>query len=165
MIAKLKQQKRGLKWVVFLFALIGMVAMTSGQPSGNSPSRQDLVGTWLLVGENGSVSNPPGALKRLKFITPTHWTITQSDEKTGVVVFHHGGTYTLKGNRYVETVEFANQNTASGIGRKAKYTIKLEGDLLKNDGIEGTPWKEVWKRQRVNDRVIDGAVEKAPKQR
>src|SRR4051794_19707609 len=74
------------------------------------PSRlaEDLTGVWVLVGRPGAVREAPEAGGRLKFRTGRHWVMTQADPKTGVVVMHDGGTYTLEGDRYSETLEYAN---------------------------------------------------------
>jgi hypothetical protein len=108
---------------------------------------KNLVGTWILVGEPGKVEEPPASGGRLKFCTGRHWVITEAEPKTGVTVFHHGGTYTLNGNNYAETVEYANGNTADLIKQTFKFTIKIEGDTLTQIGI-GNPWTEVWKRAK-----------------
>jgi hypothetical protein len=52
-----------------------------------------------------------------------HWLVTQPEPETGKVVFHHGGTYTLDGDSYVETIEYATENTADQI----KKTYKFKG--------------------------------------
>ena len=105
----------------------------------------DLIGTWILVGKPGEVGEAPKSGGRLKFLTGSHWIITQADPETGVVIFHHGGTYTLDGDNYAETVEYANENTKDLIKQTFKFTIKVEGDTLTQIGI-GNPWTEVWKR-------------------
>jgi hypothetical protein len=110
-----------------------------------SPLAKDLVGTWILVGEPGKVGEAPATGGRLKFWTGRRWTITEADPKTGVTVFHHGGTYTLNGDQYAETVEYAKENTKELIKQTFKFTIKIEGDTLTQTGV-GNPWTEVWKR-------------------
>jgi hypothetical protein len=91
------------------------------------------------------VTEAPAAGGRLKFLTGRHWTVTQADPMTGVVVFHHGGTYALRGNEYRETVEYANESTTNLLKQTFKFTIKVEGDTLTLTGV-GNPWTEVWKR-------------------
>ncbi len=71
--------------------------------------------------------------------------MTQADPKTGVTIYHHGGTYKLKGNEYFETVEYANENTAMLIGATFKCIIKVEGDTLTQIGV-GNNYTEVMKR-------------------
>jgi hypothetical protein len=105
---------------------------------------RSLIGAWVLVGEPGNVADPkPGA--RMKFWGAKNWVITQANPETGAVVFHHGGTYTLDGDKYVETITFANENTASLIKTELRFTIKVEGDTYTQLG-DGNPYSEVWKR-------------------
>jgi hypothetical protein len=106
---------------------------------------QDMIGTWILVGKPGSVGEAPRAGGRLKFFTGNHWCITQADPTNGVVIYHHGGTYTLSGGQYAETVEYANESTKFLIKKTLNFTIKVEGDTLTQIG-HGNPWTEVWKR-------------------
>ncbi|HWV98831.1 MAG TPA: M56 family metallopeptidase [Candidatus Acidoferrum sp.] len=144
MIANLRKTNRGLALAAVLFAGLGLITLTDAQP-GSFPLPNDLIGTWVLVGSPGAVGKPPPTGGRLKFLTGTHWCDTQADPKTGAVMFHHGGTYTLNGNDYAQTTDYANPSTANLIGKTGKFTIKLEGDTLTLIGI-GNPWKEVWKR-------------------
>jgi hypothetical protein len=69
------------------------------------------------------------------------------DPRTGVVVFHHGGTYKLDGDEYAETVEYAATNTANLIKQTYKFKIKVEGDTYTQTGINGQ-WSQVWKRAK-----------------
>ncbi|MES2924846.1 MAG: hypothetical protein V4819_25045 [Verrucomicrobiota bacterium] len=94
-------------------------------------------GAWELKFEDGS--------KRTKFIGGGLWTITQCDPKTGTVVFHHGGTYTLDGANYTETVVFANENTSNLKGNSHKFELTIEGDVIHQKGI-GNSWNEAWNR-------------------
>ena len=110
-----------------------------------SPLAKSLLGTWILVGEPGKVGEAPAAGGRLKFFTGRHWIITQADPKTGVTIYHHGGTYTLNGDEYAETVEYANESTKELIKQTFKFTIKIEGDTLTQTGV-GNSFNEVWKR-------------------
>src|SRR5262245_29498123 len=88
---------------------------------------KDMIGTWVLVGKPGNVREAPQAGGRLKFRTGRHWTMTQSDAETGRVIMHDGGTYALDGDRYVETLEYANPGTAGDIGKSFMFTVKVEG--------------------------------------
>ena len=118
-------------------------------PGEAKPSQlaKDLIGTWILAGTPDNVVEPPKAGGRLKFFTGRHWVITQADPETGKVVFHHGGTYTLDGDKYAETVEYANENTADLIKNVHKFQIKVEGDTYTQIGL-GNPYNEVWKRMK-----------------
>ena len=108
---------------------------------------KDLIGTWVLVGTPDNVGEVPKSGARLKFFTGKHWLVTQPEPETGKVVFHHGGTYTLDGDNYVETIEYATENTADQIKKTYKFKIKVEGDTYTQIGV-GNPYSEVWKRAK-----------------
>jgi hypothetical protein len=123
------------------------------QPAGGAkePTKlaKDLIGTWVLVGTPDKVGEAPKSGGRLKFITGKHWVITQADPETGKVVFHHGGTYTLDGDNYAETIEYANENTAELIKKTFKFKIKVEGNTYTQIGVgDDNPFSEVWKRAK-----------------
>ena len=111
-------------------------------PSPSQPSPSTLVGAWVLV-TSDRPGAPSGIGVRRKVFTQTTWSITQRDPATGDVVFHHGGTYTLSGSTYRETVEFANPSTASLIGQTFTYQVTIQGDTYSQ--LDGQ-WNEVWKR-------------------
>lgn len=132
-------------------------AFFAGPPSSlrakDQPKRDDgavkelaksLIGTWELV-EPKPGGSPSGEGARLKFFTGTHWCITQADSKSGVVVFHHGGRYTLDGNKLKTTREFAAESTKSMIGTKGTFTIEIDGDAMKQSDADGV-FNETWKR-------------------
>jgi hypothetical protein len=140
-------------------AIIGMTAITASTTptvmhagentaaaATSSVSANDLIGAWVMVGTPDKVGEVPASGGRLKFFTGKSFCMTQADPKTGVVLFHHGGTYTVNGDEYVETVDYANPSTMKFIGgTNGHFNMKLEGDTLTLVGI-GNPWKEVWKR-------------------
>jgi hypothetical protein len=116
------------------------------RPSAAQPQlAKDLIGTWVLVGTPDKVGTPPAAGGRLKLLTGNHWAVTEADPNSGKVVFHHGGTYTIDGDIYTETVTYANENTADLIGQKFQFNVKVVGDVFTNLG-KGNPWNEAWKR-------------------
>ncbi|PQO43429.1 hypothetical protein C5Y97_00510 [Blastopirellula marina] len=119
---------------------------TPEQPAAEAPVdlRSQMLGAWALVGPPDSTEKPqPGA--RMKFWGLDKWVITQSDPKTGEIIYHHGGSYTLDGDNYVETFEFANENTKFLIGKKLKFKIKIDGDSYIQIG-DGNDFNERWIR-------------------
>jgi hypothetical protein len=141
-------------WTTFALAIAAVsIAIVNGiraqedQPKPEAePSKlaADLVGAWQLA--EAPADNVDETTKRLKFFGGKHWAISQSD-KDGNVIFHHGGTYTLDGDEYVETVEYATQDTATLVGQRFKFKIKVEGDKYTQTGI-GNPYNEVWQRAK-----------------
>jgi hypothetical protein len=122
------------------------------QPKANAePSKlaKELIGTWILAGTPDKVTEPPKAGGRLKFITGKHWAVTQADADTGKVIFHHGGTYTLDGDTYAETVVYANESTAELIKKTFTFKVKVEGDTYTQVAMgDDNPFTEVWKRAK-----------------
>lgn len=105
---------------------------------------KDLIGTWVLD-KAQTPGTPSGIGTRLKYYTGTHWMISQPDGKKGVVVFHHGGRYTLDGNSMTSTVDFANSSTADLIGKTLKFKITVDGDTYTQQA-QDNPYTETWKR-------------------
>jgi beta-lactamase regulating signal transducer with metallopeptidase domain len=108
---------------------------TRGESIAKPQPGAGLIGAWKLEGE-------PNAFK---FITDSSWCDTTVDSRTKVVVFHHGGACALKGNRYVQHVEYANPTSMNLIGHSSGFDIKLDGDTLNIVGV-GNPWNQVWTR-------------------
>lgn len=123
------------------------LAGLGAEPVKDVELANELIGTWILVGAPEQVGEVPAKGARFKFCTGSHWCDSQADPKTGVVKFHHGGTYTLKGNEYIQNVKYANESSEFLIGNSFKFIVKIEGDTLHLTGI-GNPWNEVWKRAK-----------------
>jgi hypothetical protein len=124
-----------------------LVSQLSAQNEKAPPSElaKDMLGAWILVGTPDKIGEPPAKGGRIKFFGRRHWAITQADPNTGQVVFHHGGTYTLDGDEYIEKFEFANESTKRLINQTNKFKVKVEGDTYTQIGL-GNPYSEVWKR-------------------
>ena len=144
MIATFEHKNRGLGLATALLAGLGLITLTDAQPA-TSQLEKDLHGSWVLVGRPGEVGAAPAVGGRIKLVTDHSWSVTQADPKTGAVLFHHGGTYTLKGNEYAETVDYANDSTRELVKKTFKFTLTIEGNTLTLIGV-GNPWQEVWKR-------------------
>jgi hypothetical protein len=104
-----------------------------------------LVGKWVLASASNP-GNPSGIGTRTKTFTETEWSITQPHPATGAIVFHHGGHYTLRGTEYRETVDFANQSTASLIGRTFIFAVNVFPDRFTQAGTATAPITEEWNR-------------------
>lgn len=114
-------------------------------PAADSPSADALAGAWILVGTAGKVAPTPPAGGRLWFVGGDNWTVTEADPKTGKVLYHHGGKFTLRGDEYVETINYTNPSTAALLQKRFTFKLNLTGDTLTKVGV-GNQWNEVWKR-------------------
>ena len=143
--------------LLLLVTLFGFVAVTSArmraeaapQDKAAEPSKsqlaKDLIGTWAFAGTPDEVKEPPEGGGHYKYFTGKHFCVTKADPETGKVEYHHGGTYTLDGDNYEETVKYATEG--GPIGQTFKYKIKVEGDTYTQTGV-GNPYNEVWKRAK-----------------
>ena len=144
MIAAFKKNNRGVALAALLFAGLGLITLTDAQPAP-SDDVKNIIGTWIWVGTPGQVGDPAAAGGRYKVITEKTWEVNQADPRTGSRMFHHGGTYTLKGNDYAETVNYTDASSSEINKQTFKFNVKVEGDTLTLMGI-GNPWQEIWKR-------------------
>ncbi len=110
--------------VIAMFSLSVLTDVIAQDDTAVSPPkpakqelRQSLLGAWVLLGKPGTKNEPTDGA-RMKFWGRGHWLITQADPQTGKVIFHHGGTYTLDGDKYEETIAFATETTKHLIGKK-----------------------------------------------
>jgi hypothetical protein len=72
--------------------------------------------------------------------------ITQPDLNTGLVIFHHGGRYTLEDDTLSATTDFANATTQSAIGKSERLKITIDGDTLNQIDVDQGIYNETWKR-------------------
>jgi hypothetical protein len=145
---------RGLKMFVLAAVAVGVSAAAIAQLSAQEsvvkaetePSKlaADLIGTWQLVGRPDDAQEMP--VNSFKFFTGKHWSVTYHDEN-GRVEYHHGGTYTIDGDQYAETIKYATEQTAALIGQTMKFKINVEGDKFTQIGV-GNEYNEIWRRAK-----------------
>jgi hypothetical protein len=109
-----------------------------------------IIGTWVLV-ESDRPGTPSGIGCRLISFTRTHWMMAQPDSKTGLVVFHHGGRYTLEGDMLTEIIDFAGASTQSVIGGSGRFKITVDGDVYKQIDVDRGVYNETWKRYKPTE--------------
>lgn len=110
-----------------------------------------ILGTWQAVSyKYGSQSNFidfPKNQRNIKLITENYFTGVRLDTTTRKINRMAGGTYTLNGNVYTESIDF-------GLGmdlylrQKQTFTIKVEGNifLLSGSLSDGLKIEEIWER-------------------
>ena len=135
----------GIAIVTSMVSIAQLRAQEEAVKAEAEPSKlaQDLIGTWELVGR------PDGEkldVNSLKFFTGKHWTVALFDDD-GRVQYSHGGTYTLDGDQYAETIKYATEQTVSLIGQTFKFKIKVEDGKYTQIGV-GNTYDEVWQRAK-----------------
>ena len=112
----------------------------------------NLEGIWKLhariddAGNVAEVGADEASNTSRKYISNGNWCVTYADADGGII-FHHGGTYTLKENVYTESIKFAHQSTSNMVGSEFKFNVEVKGDSLIQKGI-GNPYNEVWRRAK-----------------
>jgi hypothetical protein len=134
-----------------LFSLSSLTGNCQTTVSGYGNSSAPHIGTWRLVSykysTTGNFVNVPEGDQHIKLITSSHFMWAQSDSATMKVSEMAGGTYTLKGNTYTESVDFGI-GMDNYLGRRQTFTLMVEGDMLFLSGMlsDGYHVEEVWKR-------------------
>ena len=128
----------------FLLALSACSSSKPPQATAAIPATQtskSIIGVWNFVSNVGEATS---ADKKTKIILDKHWMFSQPDPTNNITLFHHGGTYSLDGNSYAETIEYANASTGGYLGKTFKYEVKIEGDTMTLKG----PYSEIWTRAK-----------------
>lgn len=135
---------------VFLVMFALAAGSSADEPQAESPNME---GIWQLdgrIGEGGAVNElegPEAEALILKIVADGRWCVAYADSATDGVRMHHGGTYTLIGSEYTETIEFACESTRTLVDKTFKFNVEVEGETLTQNGI-GNPYNEVWKRAK-----------------
>lgn len=61
------------------------------------------------------------------------------------MIYHHGGSFTIEGKKYTETISYANESTRNLIGKPLVSTLEVDGDTLVLRGINNQ-YNERWVR-------------------
>lgn len=108
-----------------------------------------LDGAWELV----SGQPLPEGTRDVKILADGHFMFTAYDIGTGKPLYMAGGTYTLDGTDYVEHMSFGSEKmeAAGLIGKDHSFTVKIEGETLKQTGTlaNGRPLEETFRRVRA----------------
>lgn len=132
--------------------VVGSTRLQADEQTGKKePSAAELdkklLAAWVYSGTPKKEETPPASGGRLKFFAGKHWSVTDIDPDTGSVSYHHGGTSTLDGDLYTETVTFATEETARLIGNTFKF--KINGDKYTQIGVgDENSLHEVWRRAK-----------------
>ena len=106
------------------------------------------MGAWKLEGykrgTDPSFKELPENHCRIKLITDTRFTWVEFDTVTQEFYGMLGGTCSLTGNTYTESIEYSDPNRQGLLNRKNSFTIRLEDEKLFLS--QGKHYEEVWHR-------------------
>ena len=135
-----------MKKALLIFATVLLTVFLVGSQttqSGTGPSQLD--GTWELV----SGQQLPEGARDIKIISKGHFIFVAYDAGKGKPLYTGGGTYLLKGNSYIEHVDFASDEISAGlVGKDQHFNVKIAGDRFIQTGTlsNGKALSETWKR-------------------
>jgi hypothetical protein len=135
---------------VILALMAPAAAVGADEPKKGTRPDSKLVGTWKVISATygGREVQREEGFTTLKHVTPTHfmWAMYGKD---GKVIAALGGTYTLKGDEYVETPEYGVGAVLDQLkGKPQAFKWKVEGDKWYHTGklSSGLTIEEVWER-------------------
>lgn len=115
----------------FSFAAIAFAGAAVSGRKGEAPLAERMVGVWAM--QAGTADIPKDG-RGLKFIADNRWCVVGSSTTTGKVAGAIGGRYTLEGDTYTETVEYAARPDM--VGKTLTFKLKGEGDTFTQTGID-----------------------------
>jgi hypothetical protein len=142
-----------------LVSLVAVAAFTSftsgsstagGQKKAEEGTENKLLGTWKQVKAKfgGKEHKIPEGYTQLKHVTSTHFMFVDFD-KDGKFIDAFGGPYTLKGEKYEETIEYGVGEVFKMLkGKPQSFECKVEGVKWYHNGTlsSGLTIEEVWER-------------------
>lgn len=96
-------------------------------------TRHAAEGAWRLIEDDGAP--PPKGIEWIQHRTATHEITVAHDVERKLVVSTIVRRYTLKGDTYTTTCEFATVDYRAFIGKEDKLTLKVEGDKATLKGV------------------------------
>ncbi len=139
-----------------LVSLVAVAAYTSGRSTADDQKKAEamtenkLVGTWKQIKAKfrGNEVKIPEGTTQLKHVTQTHFMFVDFD-KDGKFIDAFGGPYTLKGEKYEETLEYGVGDVFKVLkGKPQSFECKVEGAKWYHNGTltNGLTIEEVWER-------------------
>lgn len=153
-------------WIAFTALLLPLPALasTTGQeapprttpqaaPASVPEEKGAIEGTWRMVsfryGGEGVLQKVAGDRVMLKHITPGHFIWADSSAKTKKVSRMAGGTFTLKGSAYQETVEYGmGEDIQALLGKGQVFNDTITSQTWHHHGNLSTKFEieENWER-------------------
>src|SRR5215475_8392479 len=142
--------------LISLVAVAAFTSFTSGRSTAGDQKKAEvgtenkLLGTWKQVKARfgGNEVKIPEGTTQLKHVTSTHFMFVDFD-KDGKFIDAFGGPYTLKGEKYEETLEYGVGDVLKMLkGQPQSFACIVEGDKWYHNGTlsNGLTIEEVWER-------------------
>lgn len=139
--------------LVLIMVLIAGTAFKDPVKVSSKKSENSITGTWMLDSYKYTSSTvfikPPVSRQHFKLITDKMFLWSTNNTSTNKTYESAGGTYTLEGDKYTESIDFG-YGMDRYLGTKATYTVKVDGDFMFIAGklADGYVVEEVWIRKK-----------------
>ncbi len=124
-----------------LFYLVGVALLVVAAAHRETPADIQLKGAWKAIrsqyGKEPMVTLTENEISH-KLFTGTRWAAVSFDKSTNKITGTAGGTYTIKGSDYVETVEYYSWDS-DVVGKTFKFKMTIENGMLHQKGF--MEWK------------------------
>jgi hypothetical protein len=132
--------------------VIGFMAFHNPDSAAVKKSRNTIIGTWQLDSYKwGSSSSSFTSLSpdrpHIKMITDSRFLWVTVDAGTKKILESAGGTYTLDGENYIESIDYG-YNMDNYLGSKSNFKIKVEDGMFYLTGVlsDGYKVEEIWQK-------------------
>lgn len=131
--------KKIIALLTIILVLFGCSDYSFSSESNNEPLDKAIIGTWKLVYSKISTQDSTtikdlSTSEFIKIINKTHFAFFNQNVSSSDGFYAGAGTYTLKGNDYIEVLDFiANEDFR---GHTFPFSIEIKGDTLIQSGLE-----------------------------
>ena len=139
-----------MKTINYFAVAVALVTSPPDIRGDDAKADNKLIGTWKVISAkyDGKEVKRPDGYTHLKHVTPTQfmWAIYDGEGKVEAVL---GGSYTLKGNEYIEVPEYGMGGALEQLkGKPQTFTWKVDGNKWHHTGklSSGLTIEEVWER-------------------
>lgn len=122
-----------MKKIFILMAIACLLTAATSKKNSDTPIK----GAWKLLraqyGNDPMEDLGPDELTH-KLFTGTRWSTAFYNKTTQKIGGTGGGTYTIKGDQYIETVEYYSWDSET-VGKTFTFTLTIENGLLHQKGF------------------------------
>ena len=137
---------------ILLISASAVMAFCKTKAGMEDKSNSAIIGAWQLDSyKYGSTSSSFTTVTsdriHIKMITENRFLWAIYDATTKQIVSSAGGTYSLKGEKCIESVDYGYNND-NILGTKSNFIIRIEDDVIFLSGSLGIEYKieEIWKK-------------------
>ena len=137
---------------LFIFAALTIVAFRNSDSGSKKKSNDIIMGTWQADSYKwGSTSSSFTRFTpdrpHIKMITGNRFLWITYDAETKKILESAGGTYTLDGENYTESIDYG-YNMDNYLDTKSKFKIKVEDGMFYLSGVlsDGYKIEEIWQK-------------------